>query len=68
MNRGDVMYAKVGDRVKSPYGYDLEIIDFESLKKMSTAGVFITGNHIKMLFQYDAKTIEKSILGLIKNN
>lgn len=47
---------------------DLEIIDFESLKKMSTAGVFITGNNIKMLFQYDAKTIEKSILSLIKNN
>lgn len=47
---------------------DLDIIDFETLKKMSTAGVFITGNHIKMLFQYDANTIEKAVSNLIKNN
>lgn len=47
---------------------DLDIINFESLKQMSTAGVFITGNHIKMLFQYDAKTIEKAITTLIKGN
>ena len=27
---------------------DLEIVDFDTLKKMSTAGVFITGNNIKL--------------------
>ena len=45
---------------------DLEIVDFDTLKKMSTAGVFITGNNIKLLFQYDALTICKTVSSMIK--
>lgn len=45
---------------------DLDVVDFDTLKSMSTAGVFITGNHIKMLFQYDANVIMKEVSSLIK--
>lgn len=41
--------------------YDLEIVLLEELKKLSTAGVFVTGKSIKMLFQYDSYTIQKAI-------
>ena len=36
------MYAKVGDRVKSPYGYDLEIIDTLGNNIYNHIGNYIT--------------------------
>lgn len=47
---------------------DLEKVSFDDIKKISTAGVFITGNNIKMLFQYDAETIKKAIINEKKGN
>ena len=36
---------------------DLDILDAELLKKLSTSGVFITGNNVKLLFKYDSDAI-----------
>ncbi len=36
---------------------DLDIVDLDELKKLSTAGVFITNQTIKMLFSYNSKAI-----------
>ncbi|MDE7264408.1 MAG: hypothetical protein K2N64_07085 [Anaeroplasmataceae bacterium] len=41
---------------------DLEIVQLEELKKLSTAGVFITNQTIKMLFSYDSEAICKALL------
>lgn len=40
---------------------DLEIVKFEELKKLSTAGVFITNQTIKMLFSYDNAAICRAL-------
>lgn len=40
---------------------DLELAKLDDCKSLSTAGVFITGNNIKMLFTYDALDIQKAI-------
>ena len=45
---------------------NLDIVDYETLKSMSTAGVFVTGNTIKLLFQYDASQISKEVSNMIK--
>ena len=36
---------------------DLDLINAEGLKSLSTSGVFITGNNVKLLFKYDSKDI-----------
>lgn len=36
---------------------DLELVNGEVLKGLSTSGVFITGNNVKLLFKYDSKVI-----------
>ncbi len=36
---------------------DLDIVDLDELKKLSTTGVFITNQTIKILFSYDSKAI-----------
>ena len=36
---------------------DLELLNTEVLKELSTSGVFITGKNVKLLFKYDSKTI-----------
>ena len=36
---------------------DLDIINAEQLKEISTSGVFITGLNVKLLFKYDSNTI-----------
>lgn len=36
---------------------DLELVNGEALKALSTSGVFITGNNVKLLFKYDSKVI-----------
>lgn len=41
---------------------DLELVNLEEIKKMSTAGVFVTNQTVKMLFSYDSDTICKAIL------
>ncbi|MDE6656390.1 MAG: hypothetical protein K2J85_05300 [Anaeroplasmataceae bacterium] len=46
---------------------DLDVVDLEELKKQSTAGVFITNQTIKMLFNYDSEAICTSVLALPKN-
>lgn len=43
---------------------DLELVNFEEIKKLSTAGVFVTNQTIKMLFSYDSDTICQAILQL----
>ena len=40
---------------------DLEIVNLELAKTLTTSGIFVTGNTIKMLFTYDSLTIEKAI-------
>ena len=36
---------------------DLDLVKAEELKALSTSGVFITGNNVKLLFKYDSKDI-----------
>ena len=36
---------------------DLDLLNPELLKKISTSGVFITGNNVKLLFKYDSNVI-----------
>ena len=36
---------------------DLDLLNTELLKKLSTSGVFITGNNVKLLFKYDSEAI-----------
>ena len=36
---------------------DLDVIKPDELKTLSTSGVFITGNNVKLLFKYDSKDI-----------
>ena len=43
---------------------DLDLVQLETLKKLSTAGVFITNTTIKMLFTYDSETICKAVMAL----
>lgn len=41
---------------------DLDLLHQEELKGLSTAGVFITNQTVKMLFSYDSQTICKALL------
>lgn len=43
---------------------ELELVQLEALKKLSTAGVFITNTTIKMLFTMDSETICKAVMDL----
>lgn len=36
---------------------DLDLINGEGLKELSTSGVFITGSNVKLLFKYDSEVI-----------
>ena len=36
---------------------DLDLLNPDLLKKISTSGVFITGNNVKLLFKYDSNVI-----------
>lgn len=36
---------------------DLDLVNGDILKELSTSGVFITGNNVKLLFKYDSKVI-----------
>ena len=36
---------------------DLDLVKGEDLKVLSTSGVFITGNNVKLLFKYDSQDI-----------
>ncbi len=40
---------------------DLDIVKLESLKEISTNGVFVTGNTIKTLFRHDSELIKKEL-------
>lgn len=40
---------------------DLELLVTDELKALSTSGVFITGNNVKLLFKYDSKTIVSAL-------
>ncbi len=44
---------------------DIEKVTFDTLKELSTKGVFITNQTIKMLFPYDSETISKEIKDLL---
>ena len=41
---------------------DLELVDGNALKQLSTSGVFITGNNVKLLFKYDSSLILKDLI------
>lgn len=43
---------------------DLELVNLDTLKKLSTAGVFITNTTVKMLFTYDSESICKAVMAL----
>ena len=40
---------------------DLELLVTDELKALSTSGVFITGNNVKLLFKYDSSTIVSAL-------
>ena len=40
---------------------DLELLDTNRLKELSTSGVFITANNVKLLFKYDSESILKEL-------
>lgn len=40
---------------------DLELLVTDELKALSTSGVFITGNNVKLLFKYDSNTIVSAL-------
>ncbi len=44
---------------------DIEKVTFDTLRELSTKGVFITNQTIKMLFPYDSETISKEIKNLL---
>ncbi len=41
---------------------DIYLADLKALKEMSTTGVFVTDDTVKMLFSYDSDTICKAVL------
>lgn len=43
---------------------DLDLIKADDLKQLTTTGVFITGNNVKMLFQYDSNIVKNTIKNL----
>ncbi len=45
---------------------DVDQVNFEELKKLSSAGVFVTNHSIKMLFAYDSKLICTALSEIIK--
>ena len=40
---------------------DLELLVTDELKALSSSGVFITGNNVKLLFKYDSNTIVSAL-------
>ncbi len=40
---------------------DLDIVNLEGIKEIASAGVFVTGNIIKVLFKLDSQIIKKAI-------
>lgn len=40
---------------------DLDLVNGEALKELSTSGVFITGSNVKLLFKYDSALILKEL-------
>ena len=60
-NKENIISAKnINGRVNIEVA-DLEKVCLEELKKISTAGVFITNQTIKLLFSYDSEIICKSL-------
>ncbi len=47
---------------------DLDKANLEALKKLSNAGVFVTGNIVKMLFSYDSDLICQTVKHIIKED
>ncbi len=45
---------------------NLDIVNFDGLKELSQAGVFVTGDCIKLLFKTDSQTIKKELDKRIK--
>ena len=41
---------------------DLDVLNTELLKEISTSGVFITGSNVKLLFKYDSNTILEELV------
>ena len=40
---------------------DLDLLQTDKLKELSTSGVFITANNVKLLFKYDSEVILKEL-------
>ena len=53
-------YKQEAGRVKFEV-IDLNKVDLESLKTISSKGVFVTGNNVKTLFKYDSNVIIKML-------
>ncbi|MDE7213279.1 MAG: hypothetical protein K2N42_01730 [Anaeroplasmataceae bacterium] len=65
--RGNILDAKTINGRLHFEVEDLEIVALDALKALSTAGVFITNQTIKMLFNYDSASICKTVLALPKS-
>ena len=53
-------YSQDGSRVKVEV-ISLDKCNFENIKKISTGGVFVTGNYVKTSFKYSASDIIKML-------
>lgn len=40
---------------------DLELLNYDKIKEVSTSGAFISGNNVKLLFKYDSELIVKTL-------
>ena len=40
---------------------DLDLLNQEAIKSVSTSGAFITGNNVKLLFKYDSEVIVNAL-------
>lgn len=40
---------------------DLDLLNQEAIKTVSTSGAFITGNNVKLLFKYDSEVIVNTL-------
>ena len=65
--RGNILDAKTINGRLHFEVENLEIVSLDTLKTLSTAGVFITNQTIKMLFSYDSASICKTVLALPKS-
>lgn len=62
---GNILECSVDNGRLKFHVQSLNHIDGNGLKTLSTSGVFITGNMVKLLFKYDSQTIKDQLVPLL---